>query len=97
VVKFLSKHKHCFFLGKHYQLAAAYEASLKLKEISYIHSEAYSSAELKHGPLSLLDSDFPVIALCPNDEFFDKNISNIHEAKARKAPIVTISDVEVDL
>ena len=93
VAKTLSQYSNCFYMGKHYQLPIALECSLKLKEVSYIHSEAYAMAELKHGPLALLDKNFPVIALCPQDAFFSKNISSIQEAKARLAPIITIGDI----
>jgi glucosamine--fructose-6-phosphate aminotransferase (isomerizing) len=69
----------------------AYEGSLKLKEVSYIHSEAYAGGELKHGPIALLDENFPVIALVPEDEVYEKMLSNMEEVKARKAPILAIT------
>lgn len=96
IAKKLSEYHHCFFLGKHYQLPIAYESSLKLKEISYIHSEAYAMAELKHGPLALLDDRFPVVAFCPQDAFYAKNVSSIQEAKSRLAPIISIGDNVID-
>ena len=72
----------------------AQEGALKLKEISYIHAEAYAAGELKHGPIALIDDSVPVIILAPCDELFEKNISNMQEVIARKASVILISDKE---
>jgi glucosamine--fructose-6-phosphate aminotransferase (isomerizing) len=64
---------------------------LKLKEISFIHAEAYPAGELKHGPIALISEDFPTLAICPKDTLYDKTISNIQEIKARSGPIIAIT------
>ena len=74
---------HALFLGRGVQYPVALEGALKLKEISYIHAEAYPAGELKHGPLALVDENMPVIAIAPNDELLDKLKSNLHEVSAR--------------
>ena len=79
------------YIGRKLHTPIAYEGSLKLKEVTYIHAEAYAGGELKHGSIALLDEDFPVIAIVPQDEVYEKMISNIEEARARKAPIVAIA------
>ena len=70
-------------MGRGLLYPLALEGALKLKEISYIHAEAYASGELKHGPIALIDKSVPVIILTPKDKLFDKNISNIQEVAAR--------------
>lgn len=80
----LAQYEHCFFLGRYYQAPIALEGSLKLKEITYIHSEAYPAGELKHGPLALIDEKHPSIVLNPTDALYDKTASAIHEVEARK-------------
>ena len=75
--------EHALFLGRGIHYPVAMEGALKLKEISYIHAEAYPAGELKHGPLALVDSDMPVIAVAPNDELLEKLKSNLEEVKAR--------------
>ena len=67
--------------------AIAMEGALKLKEISYIHAEAYPAGELKHGPIALIDKNMPVIAIAPNDELLEKLKSNLHEVKSRGSKI----------
>ncbi len=79
-----------FFIGRGIDYDIAVEASLKLKEISYIHSEAYAAGELKHGTISLITTGTPVIAVCTEDELYDKMISNIKEVKARGAKVIMI-------
>ena len=79
-----------FFLGRGLDYAVAMEGALKLKEISYIHAEAYAAGELKHGPLALIDQGVPVLALITQDALVDKSISNIKEVKARGAVVVAI-------
>lgn len=80
--QFANKH-HALFLGRGDEYPIAMEAALKLKEISYIHAEAYAAGELKHGPLALIDADMPVIVIAPNNELFEKLKSNIEEVRAR--------------
>lgn len=88
----LSNFDHCFFLGRYYQSPVALEWSLKFKEITYIHSEAYPAGELKHGPLALIDEKHPSIVLCPTDALHDKTLSAIHEVEARNGKVYTVSD-----
>jgi glucosamine--fructose-6-phosphate aminotransferase (isomerizing) len=95
LAKDLSVYKNFFYLGRQYQLPIARESSLKLKEITYLHSESYPSGELKHGPLALIDKSIPSILLAPNDLMFEKNVSSIQEIKARNGIVVTISDQEI--
>jgi len=80
--RFIQKH-HALFLGRGVYYPIALEGSLKLKEISYIHAEAYPAGELKHGPLALVDEDMPVIAVAPNDELLEKLRSNLEEVRSR--------------
>lgn len=88
----ISQHDHLFFIGRGLDYAAAQEGSLKLKEISYIHSEAYAAGELKHGTLALIEEGIPVIALATQEEVFEKTVSNIVEVKARGAHVLGISN-----
>lgn len=83
---------HTLFLGRGVQYPVALEGALKLKEISYIHAEAYPAGELKHGPLALVDSDMPVIAVAPNDELLEKLKSNLHEVSARGGQLYVFVD-----
>ncbi len=77
-----------FFIGRNIDYAAAMEGSLKLKEISYIHSEAYAAGELKHGTIALIDEKRLVVALCCQTALFEKMVSNIQEVKARGAKVL---------
>lgn len=86
-----SKFESAFFIGRKFHAPIAAESALKLKEVSYIHAEAYAGGELKHGPLALLDERFPVIALAPEDDVYEKMVSNIEEVRARKAPVLAIT------
>ncbi len=79
-----------FFLGRGINFPVALEGSLKLKEITYIHSEAYPGGEMKHGPIALLSPEFPVFAIVTKNQLYDKMRSNIEEIKARKAPIILV-------
>jgi glucosamine--fructose-6-phosphate aminotransferase (isomerizing) len=83
---------HTLFLGRGVQYPVALEGALKLKEISYIHAEAYPAGELKHGPLALVDKEMPVIAIAPNDELLDKLKSNLHEVSARGGQLYVFVD-----
>ena len=88
---FAEKH-HALFLGRGVQWPVAMEGALKLKEISYIHAESYPAGELKHGPLALVDSDMPVIAVAPNDELLEKLKSNLQEVQARGGQLFVFAD-----
>ena len=89
--RFADKH-HALFLGRGRHYPIALEGALKLKEISYIHAEAYPAGELKHGPLALVDSDMPVIAVAPNDQLLDKLKSNLKEVQARGGELYVFAD-----
>jgi glucosamine--fructose-6-phosphate aminotransferase (isomerizing) len=80
-----------FFLGRQYNFPVALEGALKLKEISYIHAEGYPAAEMKHGPIAMIDEKTPTVILIPNDALYDKTVSNLQEIKARKGPIIAIA------
>ncbi|USN56495.1 MAG: SIS domain-containing protein [Candidatus Peribacteria bacterium] len=95
VAHYLTGYDHIFFLGRHYQLPIAYEIALKLKEIAYIHTEAYPAGELKHGPLALIDEKFLSILLMPDDGFLDSNRSTLHEIQARGGKVLVISDTPI--
>jgi glucosamine--fructose-6-phosphate aminotransferase (isomerizing) len=88
---FADKH-HALFLGRGPLYAIAMEGALKLKEISYIHAEAYAAAELKHGPLALVDEDMPVVAVAPNNELLEKLKSNLQEVRARGGQLYVFAD-----
>lgn len=88
---------HTLFLGRGEQFPVALEGALKLKEISYIHAEAYPAGELKHGPLALVDSDMPVVAVAPNNELLEKLKSNLEEVSARGGQLLVFADVEAQL
>jgi glucosamine--fructose-6-phosphate aminotransferase (isomerizing) len=88
---FIPKH-HALFLGRGIQYPIAMEGSLKLKEISYIHAEAYPAGELKHGPLALVDDDMPVVAVAPGDELLEKLKSNLEEVRSRGGELFVFAD-----
>lgn len=94
--EFRDKH-HALFLGRGSQYPIALEGALKLKEISYIHAEAYPAGELKHGPLALVDSDMPIIAVAPNNELHEKLKSNLEEVKARGGELYIFADKALNL
>ena len=94
VAKLLFKRNSTLFLGRGLYFPIAREGALKLKEISYIHAEAYPAGELKHGPLALIDKNMPVIALVPDNEHLDKITSNIEEVAARKGKVITIGPLK---
>lgn len=81
------------FLGRGFSFPVALEGALKLKEISYIHAEAYAAGEMKHGPIALLDKDLPVVVVMPDDPLCEKTLSNIQETKARQSPVIAIATV----
>ena len=91
--RFAAKH-HALFLGRGVLHPVAMEGALKLKEISYIHAEAYAAGELKHGPLALVDADMPVIAVAPNNDLLEKLKSNLMEVRARGGELIVFADPE---
>ncbi|MBJ6373236.1 glutamine--fructose-6-phosphate transaminase (isomerizing) [Sedimentitalea arenosa] len=88
----LSEARDVLFLGRGLMYPLALEGALKLKEISYIHAEAYASGELKHGPIALIDQHMPVVVMAPRDALFDKTVSNMQEVMARKGKVMLVSD-----
>jgi glucosamine--fructose-6-phosphate aminotransferase (isomerizing) len=90
----LSEATDVLFLGRGMMYPLALEAALKLKEISYIHAEAYASGELKHGPIALIDKTMPVVVMAPRDALFDKTVSNMQEVMARGGKVMLITDAE---
>jgi len=94
--RFADKH-HALFLGRGRHYPIALEGALKLKEISYIHAEAYPAGELKHGPLALVDTDMPVISVAPNDQLLDKLKSNLKEVQARGGELYVFADKDSEI
>ena len=94
--QFGDKH-HALFLGRGTHYPVAMEGALKLKEVSYIHAEAYPAGELKHGPLALVDSEIPIIAVAPNNELLEKLKSNLHEVRARGGRLLVFADASVNV
>jgi glutamine---fructose-6-phosphate transaminase (isomerizing) len=100
-VKFLASQyinaKNLFFIGRGLDYAVSMEASLKLKEISYVHSEAYPGGELKHGTISLITDDVPVIALTTQSDLLEKTVSNVKEVKARGARVLLLKKEDMNV
>lgn len=94
IAKKYKDNKYAFFIGRTLDYAVCMEGSLKLKEVSYIHSEAYAAGELKHGPISLIENGTLVIALLTQDKLFDKMVSNLREVKARGAKIFAVTTID---
>ncbi|AIT09231.1 glucosamine--fructose-6-phosphate aminotransferase [Candidatus Francisella endociliophora] len=92
ISEYFSDKEHTIFLGRGLYYPIAIEGALKLKEISYIHAEAYPSGELKHGPLALVDKNMPIIAVVPNDDLLDKTLSNLQEVHARGGKLILFVD-----
>ena len=82
--------KNCLFLGRGYNFPVALEGALKLKEISYIHAEGYPAAEMKHGPIALIDENMPIVVVAINKGHYEKTVSNIQEIKARKGKVIAV-------
>jgi len=82
--------RNFLYLGRGYNFPVALEGALKLKEISYIHAEGYPAAEMKHGPIALIDEDMPVVVIATNSEHYEKVVSNIQEVKARKGKVIAV-------
>ena len=91
VAQALKNTRHALYLGRGINMPTAYEGALKLKEISYIHAEAYPAGEMKHGPIALVDRDMPVIALAPKDPWYEKMISQVEQARARGGSVVVVA------
>src|SRR5687767_6601880 len=89
--------QHALFLGRGLHYPIALEGALKLKEISYIHAEAYPAGELKHGPLALVDREMPVVAIAPNDALLEKLKSNLQEVRARGGELYVVADLDSHL
>ncbi len=94
ISKKVYKKNHALFLGRGNNFPVALEGALKLKEISYIHAEGYPAAEMKHGPIALIDSEMPVIVICTKSDEYDKMISNIREVGSRNAIVIGVIDKE---
>jgi glutamine---fructose-6-phosphate transaminase (isomerizing) len=84
--------KNFLYLGRGANFPVALEGALKLKEISYIHAEGYPAAEMKHGPIALIDENMPVVVIVPKDAIYDKVVSNIQEVRARKGRIIAVAN-----
>jgi glucosamine--fructose-6-phosphate aminotransferase (isomerizing) len=91
VARELKDVEHCLYLGRGINMPIAYEGALKLKEISYIHAEAYPAGEMKHGPIALIDAEMPIIAIAPKDPWYEKMISQIEQAKARGGVVIAVA------
>jgi len=92
----IAKARDVLYLGRGINYPIALEGALKLKEISYIHAEGYAAGEMKHGPIALIDENVPVIVVAPEDDLFDKTVSNLQEVAARGGQIILISDADPD-
>jgi glucosamine--fructose-6-phosphate aminotransferase (isomerizing) len=86
-----SKYENFLYLGRKYNYPIAAEGALKIKEISYVHAEGYPSGEMKHGPIALIDKNFPSIFVAPRDSVYEKNVSGMEEIKARSGPIIAVA------
>ena len=96
VSRWFGDKQHALFLGRGAHYPVALEGALKLKEISYVHAEAYPAGELKHGPLALVDEEMPVVVVAPNDQLLEKLKSNMEEVRARGGRLYVFSDPETD-
>jgi glucosamine--fructose-6-phosphate aminotransferase (isomerizing) len=86
-----AKAKSAFFLGRGFNYPNALEGALKLKEISYVHAEGYPAGEMKHGPIALIDREFPVVCICTSGRKYEKMLSNIKEVEARQGRVIAIA------
>src|SRR5439155_4490872 len=91
----LAPHPSVLFVGRRRGWPVAREGAQKLKEISYVHAEAYPSAELKHGPLALISESMPTVAIVPDDDLLEKNTSTLSEIRARKGPVIAVAHREL--
>jgi glucosamine--fructose-6-phosphate aminotransferase (isomerizing) len=83
--------EHCLYLGRGINMPTAYEGALKLKEISYIHAEGYPAGEMKHGPIALIDEEMPVVAISPQDPWYEKTVSQVEQTKARGGVVIAVA------
>ena len=90
------EHNHFLYIGRKFQYPVALEGALKLKEISYIHAEGYAAGEMKHGPIALIDPQFPTLALAPDDDSYQKTLGNIQQIKAREGKVIAVTSVGAD-
>jgi glucosamine--fructose-6-phosphate aminotransferase (isomerizing) len=97
VAKHYSEARDFLFLGRGYNFPVALEGALKLKELSYIHAEGYPAAEMKHGPIALVDENLPVLFIATKDAYYEKIISNIQEIKARKGKVIAVINSSDDI
>src|SRR3989344_3665174 len=98
LAKSYSNHDNFLYLGRKYNWPVSLEGALKLKEISYVHAEGYPAGEMKHGPIALVDSNFPAMVIAPRDSVYEKTLSNLQELKARRAKIIALAtegDMEI--
>ena len=95
VAQEIAPSRSVMFVGRRRGWPVAREGAQKLKEISYVHAEAYPSAELKHGPLALISPEMPTVAIVPDDDLLDKNTSTLSEIKARKGPVIAVAHREL--
>jgi glucosamine--fructose-6-phosphate aminotransferase (isomerizing) len=91
IAKKYKDYNNFLYIGRKYNFPVAMEGALKLKEISYIHAEGYGAGEMKHGPIALIDENFPTFAIVPLDSVYQKMISNIEEIKARRGKVIAIA------
>lgn len=91
IVEKYNNFNNFLYIGRKYNFPTALEGALKLKEISYIHAEGYGAGEMKHGPIAMIDENFPVIAIAPKDGVYEKMVSNIEEIKTRHGKIIAIT------
>ena len=96
IARHYSTIENAYFIGRNLGYGVAMESALKLKEISYIHAEAYAASELKHGPLALISPDTPSVFILPDDDLLDKNLSTMEEIRARKGPLLVVTNVSGD-
>ena len=97
IAKKIQNDEHLFFIGRGIDYSLCLEGSLKLKEISYMHSEAYAAGELKHGTISLITNNTPIIAIATDDDLYEKTVSNIKETKARGAFVIFITNKDLNI
>lgn len=91
LAKLYSKHSNFMYLGRKYSWPVSLEGALKLKEVSYVHAEGYPAGEMKHGPIALVDENFPAFVIAPRDSVYEKTLSNLQELKARKTKIIALA------
>ncbi len=91
IAKEYKESKNFLYIGRKYNFPVAYEGALKLKELSYIHAEGYGAGEMKHGPIAMIDENFPILAIAPLDSVYEKMLTNMEEIKARRGKIIAIT------